>query len=222
MVKALKGAIAPRGRVNGAMKANGKGKGRRKKGSVANQDGSPTAKAAPTTGGDQAGSWGIFEPLRAILGPVSTIAAPLWNTNVAVLIICILAFMLFFRSPSPPSILSHDIGCPGYTLPQRLAAYEEMWRREESELWTWLEDRVGMDGMVFPTADKPLGSRQAPNRKLQSQRALAEKLSDGKMSDREVDHAIRTTRERLDTLEEILNNRRAQWTVAGDSIQHEL
>ncbi|RJE18106.1 GRAM domain protein [Aspergillus sclerotialis] len=222
LVKSLKAAIAPRGRVNGAMRPNGKGKGRRKKGSAANQDGSPTAKAATTAGADQAGSWGIFEPLRGILGPVSTIAAPLWNTNVAVLIICILVFMLFFRSPSPPSILSHDIGCPGYTLPQRLAAYEEMWRREESELWTWLEDRVGMDGMVFPTAGKPLESRQKPNRKLQSQRALAEKLSDGKMSDREMDYAIRTTRERLDTLEEILKNRKAQWTVADDSIQREL
>lgn len=189
---------------------------------MANQDVSAgSAKAAATTGADQADSWGIFEPLHGLLGPVATIVEPLWSKNVAILVICLLLFMLFFRSPSPPSILSHDIGCPGYTLPQRLAAYEEMWRREESELWTWLEDRVGMDGMVFPTANRPMES-QKPNRKVQSQRAWNEKLSENKLSDREMDHAIRTTRERLDTLEEMLNKRKAQWTVAEESIPHEL
>lgn len=191
---------------------------------MANQDGSEATANAATADADQAGSWGLFEPLHGILGPIATIAKPLWNTNAAILLICILVFMLFFRSPSTPSMLSHDIGCPGYTLPQRLAAYEEMWRREESELWTWLEERVGMDGMVFPTANKPLESqtRQESNRKLKSQRALAEKLSDNKMSNREMGHAIRTTRERLDTLEEMLSNRESQWPVAQNSVQHEL
>lgn len=215
--------MVPRSR-GGATKAGGKGKGRRKRAGTTNQEASSaSAKAVAGAGADTAGSWGIFEPLHGILGPVATIAEPLWNKNVAVLVICLLLFMLFFRSPSPPSILSHDIGCPGYTLPQRLAAYEEMWRREESELWSWLEDRVGMDGMAFPTANRPVESpRQKASWKLQSQRSLNEKLSDEKLSDREMDHAIRTTRERLDTLEEILNRRKGQWTVAEDSLHHEL
>lgn len=215
--------MVPRSR-GGANKAGGKGKGRRKRSGTANQEASSaSAKAAAAGSASKATSWGVFEPLHGLLGPVATIAEPLWNKNVAVLVICLLLFMLFFRSPSPPSILSHDIGCPGYTLPQRLAAYEEMWRREESELWTWLEDRVGMDGMVFPTANKPMESpRQKTSRKLQSQRTLDEKLSEEKLSDREMDHAIRTTRERLDTLEEILNRRKAQWTVAEDSLPSEL
>lgn len=182
-----------------------------------------SAKAATDSGAGQA-SWGVFEPLHEVLGLVAAIAKPLWNTNVAVLIVCILLFMAFFRNPSPPSMLSHDIGCPGYTLPQRLAAYEEMWRREESELWAWLEDRVGMDGMVFPMGNKQPESRtrRPQTGKLQSARELAERLREDKMSEREMDHAIRTTRDRLNTLEEMLKEQKAQWPVSEEKTQREL
>lgn len=182
-----------------------------------------SAKAATDSGARQA-SWGIFEPLHEVLGLVATIAKPLWNTNVAVLVICILLFTAFFRNPSPPSMLSQDIGCPGYTLPQRLAAYEEMWRREESELWAWLEDRVGMDGMVFPMASKQSDSRAGPQqtRKLQGAREIAERLREDKMSDREMNHAIRTTRDRLNILEEMLNKQKSQWAASEETTQREL
>lgn len=190
---------------------------------MVNQAASAAAAKAATASSAGQPSWGIFEVLHGALGPVATIAKPLWSTNVAVLVISFLLFMVFFRNPSPPSILSQDIGCPGYTLPQRLAAYEEMWRREESELWTWLEDRVGMDGMVFPTARKPAESQQhQKSRKNQGVRELVERLRENKMSDREMNYAVRTTRERLDTLEEMLNTQKAQWSVSEEKIQHEL
>lgn len=188
---------------------------------MANQDRLAESEKAATASSAGPTSWGVFEPLHGVLGPVATAAMPLWSTNVAVLVTCILLFMTFFRSPSPPSMLSHDIGCPGYTLPQRLAAYEEMWRREESELWTWLEDRVGMNGMVFPTADTPPGPRTGQI-KYRGARELAENLRENKMSDREMDHAIRTTRERLNTLEEMLKKQKAQWAVPEEAVQHEL
>lgn len=214
--------MAPRGRANTATRLNGKGK-RRKKGGVASPEASgASAKSAAASGAGQT-SWGIFEPFHGVLGPVITIAKPLWTTNAAVLVICFLLFMVFFRSPSPPPLLSHDIGCPGYTLPQRLAAYEEMWRREESELWSWLEDRVGMDGIAFPTTSKPLESRlrAKPTRKQQNARELAGILRENRMSDREMNHAIRTTRERLDTLEEMLYRQKVESTEP-EEIQHEL
>ena len=224
LIQAIKGALAPRGRSGTASKAGGKGKGRRKKGDLAGQDVSPVAaKATPDAGAGQADSWGMLEPLHGLLEPVAGILKPLFSGNAAILIVGLLLFMFFFRGSSQPAMLTQDIGCPGYTLPQRLAAYEEMWRREESELWSWLEDRVGLDGAVFPTVNKPPASplRQKAQQ-LRGERELSEKLSEEKMSDREMDAAIRTTRERLDALEEILNKRKVQPIVEEVQSRHEL
>lgn len=164
----------------------------------------------------QAKSWGFLELVHGLLGPVVDILKPVLNGNVAVLVIGILLFMVLFRSPSQ-SRVSHDIGCPGYSLPQRLAAYEEMWRREESELWSWLEDRVGMEGMAFPAANRPSDSQLR-----QGSLQLQDKLRNERMSDREMKHAIRTTRERLDVLEEILSKRNSQKTTDNEALHREL
>lgn len=139
---------------------------------------------------------------------------PLWSGNVIILIIGLLLYIIFFRTPSTPSMVSHDVGCPGLSLPQRLAAYDEMWRREESELWNWLEDRVGMDGMVFPSLRHRVPdshpSRRAFRVNTADEHDLFARLREERVSDREMDHAIRTTRQRLETLEEMMNKRKTQ------------
>ncbi|KAE8383281.1 hypothetical protein BDV26DRAFT_252007 [Aspergillus bertholletiae] len=221
LISALRAAVAPRARA--ASKAGAKGKGRRKKGDAAiDEAAAAAAKAASDAAKQQTQSWGLLEPIRGVVEPITGVLKPLWNGNLAVLVIGILLFVIFFRSPSQPSMLSHDIGCPGYSLPQRLAAYEEMWRREESELWSWLEDRVGMDGMAFPTVNRPGESRTHERaRKLQSGRDFINKLDEDKMSVREMDYAIRTTREKLDTLEKILIDRKMQ-AAGEDTIHSEL
>lgn len=207
LVQAIKAALAPRSR---AAKAGGKGKGKRKKGDLAGQDESPAvAKSAAVPAAGQSQLSGILEPLGALLEPIFGILKPLLSGNAAFVIAGVLLLFIFFRGPARQTALSDDIGCPGYTLPQRLAAYEEMWRREESELWSWLEDRVGLDGTVFPVVNRP---PQSPLRQkvqqLRHDRDLSAKMSEEKMSDREMDAAIRTTRERLDALEGILNKRK--------------
>lgn len=141
----------------------------------------------------------------------------------AVIVIGILFFMLFFRGPSHPSMLSSDMGLPGLTMPQRLAAYEEMWRKEESELWNWLEDRVGLDGIAIPTMARQSALRvPRNNRKAQSEREFKDSLDGETLSDREMDYAIRSTRERLDTLERILLKRRPQPAERTESSREEL
>ncbi|KAJ5417234.1 uncharacterized protein N7487_000784 [Penicillium crustosum] len=212
LVKALQVGVAPRGRTNGA----GRGKGKRKKGDGAARESVAAASLKvtvdPTAG--KGGSWGLFEPVRPLLEPFTSALSPLWSSNVAILIIGILFYMAFFRSSSSPSALSHEVGCPGHGLPQRLAAYEEMWRREETELWNWLEDRVGMDGMVFPNvyrSPEPHPSRRSSGVSTSDERELAARLREERISDREMDHALRTTRQRLDVLEEMMGKRKAQW-----------
>ncbi|KAL4768342.1 hypothetical protein BDW60DRAFT_131339 [Aspergillus nidulans var. acristatus] len=220
LIAALKTAVAPRGRAAG--KSGAKGKGRRKKGDGLGEEAAAAdAKLMSDANAKKAESWGFFEPLRGVLGPVTGIIEPLWNGNVAVLVIGFLLFLLFFRQPSYPPILSPGVGYAGYSVPQRLAAYEEMWRREESELWHWLEDRVGLDGIAVPTVIRQSETR-TPNRRSQGERELKASLSEETLSDREMDHAIRSTRERLDTLERILHKRRSQSTESAKSSREEL
>jgi hypothetical protein len=151
---------------------------------------------------------------------------PLWSGNVVILIIGLLLYMVFFRTPSASSTLSRDAGLPGLSLPQRLAAYDEMWRREESELWNWLEDRVGMDGMVFPTLHHRMPeahpSRKSSRVNAADERDLIDRLREEKVSDREMDHAIRTTRQRLDILEEMMNKRKVQPSPDDEPVRTEL
>lgn len=224
MVKALKLGVVPRGRVNGA----GRGKGRRKKGDAGATEASAAAsiKAAVDANAGQAESWGLFEPVRPLLEPFTSMLKPLWSGNIAIFILGLLLYMAFFRSPTKPAGLSSDLGCPGVSLPQRLAAYEEMWRREESELWNWLEDRVGMDGMVFPTlhhrTPEPRASRRSSRVNVADERELAARLREEKVSEREMDHAIRTTRQRLDILEEMMNNRDAQRLPTDEPLRSDL
>ncbi|KAL4980158.1 hypothetical protein BDW66DRAFT_71036 [Aspergillus desertorum] len=224
LIAALKTAVAPRGRVAGG-KIGAKGKGRRKKGDAVNEEAAAAdTRSVADASAKKVESWGFFEPLHGMLSPVAGILQPLWNGNVAVLVIGALLFMLFFRQPpNPPSILSADMGYGGHSIPQRLAAYEEMWRTEESELWHWLEDRVGLDGIAVPTVNRQSETHTPrSNRRSQIERELKASLSEETLSDREMDHAIRTTRERLDTLERILHKRRSQSTKSTESTREEL
>lgn len=210
LVKALKAGVVPRGRTNGG---GGRGKGRRKKGDAGARASSEDAanKASGDASTANAESWGLFEPARPILEPITSMIKPLWSGNIAILLVGLLLYLTFFRSPSTPAMLRSDVGCPSLSLPQRLAAYEEMWRREENELWSWLEDRTGMDGMVFPSLHQRSAQqqRQSSHVSAADQRQFVAKLREEKVSDREMDYAIRTTRQRLDILEEMMNGRQA-------------
>lgn len=220
LVKALKAAVAPRSRTDGA-KGGKAGKGRRKKGGAATSSETAAAAAAAASAALEASKreaqpWGVLEPLRGPLGPIVDVLKPLWNAHVALGIIGLLLFTIYSRGPTPSSTVSPEIGYRGLTMPQRLAAYEEMWWREETELWNWLEERVGMDGYSFPVADQrhELQARRRQRRQRLRSKDLAARLNEERMSEREVDQAIRVTRERLDVLEEIVNKRKSQRQMA--------
>ncbi|KAL2820539.1 hypothetical protein BDW59DRAFT_113736 [Aspergillus cavernicola] len=220
LIAALKSAVAPRVRVPG-VKNGAKGKARRKKaGSTGEAVAAAVATAATVASTQKPENWGVFEPFRGLLEPVFGIFRPLWNGNIAVLVIGVLLFILIFRGPSRPS---SGMGYPNYGVPQRLAAYEEMWRKEETELWNWLEDRVGMDGISIPAVNRNSESRiLRSSRRPQSERELRDPLSEETLSDREMDHAIRSTREKLDTLERVLSKRRSQSVMETDTAREEL
>jgi hypothetical protein len=92
-----------------------------------------------------------------------------------------------------------------------MVAYEEIWQKQESELWDWLEERAGMDGLAFPVADGSQHSDSNPNpqyHRIQSQKDLETRLQHEKMTEREMDDAIRVTQQRLEVLRQVVENRK--------------
>ncbi|KAN0075576.1 hypothetical protein V8E54_006846 [Elaphomyces granulatus] len=204
LVKALKAAVTPRGRVNGALKNTKAGKARRKLGEVG-PDPAAVAVAAAAAGREvgkrESDAWGMFEPFRR---PLFNLFG---NANFVLGVMGILLLALFFRNS-----LQTPVSGVGYPMPQRLAAYEEMWQREETELWNWLEERVGLDRLSVPIAEQTYKSQPHQRQKRQKSRGreLNTRLNEEKMADREIDHAIQVTRERLKALEEVIAKRRGQ------------
>lgn len=80
----------------------------------------------------------------------------------------------------------------GFYSSNRLAAYEEMWRREDSELWEWLDERVGLDRLSSDSSNI--------RKKSLDPRTMEEKLREERMDEREVEEAIRVTEEKLRVL----------------------
>lgn len=198
----------------------GKTKGRRKKGAVEAGETVAVAAAAASAALDankrDHQGWGLLEPLRAPLQPIAGIFRPLWSAQVAIGIIAFLLFTIYSKGLNTPSVLSPDISHLKLTPPQRLAAYEEMWRAEENELWKWLEDRVGLDGISFP------GGSQTHDAKLRSQKHsqktfsqyLASKIDDEQISQREMNYAMRVVRDRLEKLEQVVGEQNGQGYAA--------
>jgi hypothetical protein len=132
--------------------------------------------------------WGLFEPLHGPLGPIVDTVKPLLSGNMVYgLLVGLLVAAWFSFGYSRSGSGSKDMGFFVST-PERIAAYEEMWRREESELWTWLEERVGMDRLNMNS----LNTDQA--------KSIEEKLRQEKISEREIDTAIKATEEKLQAM----------------------
>lgn len=132
--------------------------------------------------------WGLLEPLHGIVGPVLDIIKPLLTGNIAYgLLVGLLVASWFRFGFSGRGRAGGDLSAY-FGTPERVAAYEEIWRREESQLWDWLEERVGMDRM-----------REVGGMPIEA-RGMEWRLGDEGMSGREMDAAIRVTEERLRVL----------------------
>lgn len=207
--------MAPKGRLGGAKGGLKSGKGRRKRGDATDKfEAAAAAGAALEASKRQSESWGLLEPLRGPLGPLVDIFRPLWTGNAALVVIGVLLFMVWFRRPGSPSGLTSNVGYSGLSVPERIVAYEEMWRREENELWDWLEERVGTNGFAFPTTDRSKASEERLRLQRRSflSRDFETRLQEEKMTEREMTDAIRVTKERLEVLEGVIGSQKEEKT----------
>lgn len=144
----------------------------------------------------------MFEPLHGILGPVLDILGPILTGNVVYgLLVGLLVATWFgfgFNGQPRGSPYGRDLGFMGY--PDRVVAYDEIWRREESDLWDWLEDRVGLHRM---------SEEAMPVRKrVMEPRTVEEKLREERMNEREVEEAIKVTEEKLQVLKSVMERKK--------------
>ena len=136
------------------------------------------------------------------------IFSPMISSNMIIGLLLFIMLINWLRGPKIAS--SSSLGYPGMSTPQRIAAYEEIWRKEESDLWDWLEERVGMQGVAFPDSrhDQEVVAQARRQREATLKgKGVRKALGDVKMSDREVDHAIRVTEERLGILKRAVNEK---------------
>ncbi|KAM5348357.1 hypothetical protein ACJ41O_008181 [Fusarium nematophilum] len=156
-------------------------------------------------------SWGVLEPVRGILEPLGDIVQPLLTGNVMYgLLVGLLVATWFgfgFTPSRNPPTYGQDMGI---YRPDRIAAYEEMWRREDSELWEWLEERVGMDRLH----EDRLGVRK----RAMEPRTVEENLRAARMDEREVEEAIRVTEEKLRVLRGVMEKKSRPGRLTGDEI----
>ncbi|KAL7919682.1 hypothetical protein ACQKWADRAFT_300493 [Trichoderma austrokoningii] len=196
---ALKAAVStrPRASTNGNGAPKSKKKGKKSKALQSSTESiSPGARAKK-----EEANWGLFEPVRGILEPVVDILKPILTGNIMYGLLVGLLVATWFgfgftpnnnRSPAAPS-LGPD---PSMNSAYRLAAYDEMWRREDSELWGWLEERVSLERLSV--------ERSNARKREADPRSLEERVREERMDEREIQEAIRVTEDKLKVLREVM------------------
>ncbi|KAK4100312.1 hypothetical protein N658DRAFT_497540 [Parathielavia hyrcaniae] len=203
---ALKAAVSSRARSgSGPNGAAGRGKKRGRKGKSALASGPASdAEGVPHHVSAKQG-WGLLEPVRPLLAPVADTIQPILTGNVVYGLLVGLLVASWFgfgaRQGGAP-LYTHD---PAYaSAPQRLAAYDEMWRREESDLWRWIEERAGLERLGGADPPPPLGRKRSVD-----PRTVEERLGEEKMDERELREAIRVTEEHLEVLKAVVEKQGA-------------
>lgn len=210
MFAAIHAALPSRPRAGTGNGAAGRSKKKSRKGAVT--EASPAAKAIVPP--PKVTNWGLFEPIRPILEPLIDILKPLLTGNImyGLLVgLLVAAWFSFGSQSSSNSTISHSEGHPMHigfhTYPDRIAAYEEMWRREESQLWEWLEERVHLGRMTGDHLAFESGSPGIRHKPIDP-RTLEERLREEKMDEAEIQEAISVTQRKLDILKEVMEKKK--------------
>lgn len=192
LVAAMRAAVTTKPPVKGVAR-KGKRKGKKE---VYDTEGATSQRDA-VADEPKPSDWGVFEILRPIFGPFVSLLGPFVTSQTMIAVLFALLIYTWINPPGPRSGLAY----PGVSSSDRLVAYEELWRREESNLWDWLEDRAGLDGLYAP-------GREKDRRKSLAAKGMKKQLQDERMSERQMDDAIRTTEDRLAALKEAVQRKK--------------
>ena len=116
----------------------------------------------------------------------------------------LLSIILFnyLRGPSKHSYTGHTPGFPASA--DRAAAYEELWRREEADLWDWLDQRIGVDPDIYTSTPQPQAQTRQDKIQKTAKGVKQNIMQDVRMTEREMENAIQATEEKLKRLKKTL------------------
>ncbi|KAK0388529.1 hypothetical protein NLU13_4772 [Sarocladium strictum] len=211
---ALRAAVSSKPKAGTMSATPGKTKRKGKRGKTTQPSGDAAEGRAPQNRAAKQ-DWGALEPLRQILEPLVDILQPVFTGNVMYgLLVGLLVATWFGFGFTPNRDASHLSRHPqmGAYFPDRLAAYEEMWRREDSELWEWLEERVGVGrlgnaetkGSSAASSSASAAGYATKKKRVVDPRTLEEKIREERMDGRQVEEAIRVTEEKLNVLRQAM------------------
>ncbi|RMZ90231.1 hypothetical protein DV736_g2550, partial [Chaetothyriales sp. CBS 134916] len=172
LVKTLKAHL---GRARG-MTANSKLSKNKKKTKKPKREKSDADKTATRMTQE---NWDLLEPLRPYLGPVVNVVKPAVKIEYVVAILFIMVLMLWFSKPRPGRGLGPYAGLDSA---QKLAVYDEMWRKQETELWDWLEQRAGVNTALLQKWSPSQGDKAEADaaRKQKAKQIQRQKVLKGK------------------------------------------
>lgn len=206
----MKAGVTARPRT-GTIGSKSKTKGKRPKGSPSGAQKAVADEKATEKIQATAENWGFLEPLHGILGPVTDVFKPYVSSNQVIGFLLLVIFFSWLRGQRAPA--KGQLGFPAIPSSERIAAYEEIWRKEESGLWDWLEERVGMQESAYPVDSKTADQTALKKARQQRERSLKKlgagtNLAQESMNERQIDHAIKVTEERLADLKEAVQKKR--------------
>ena len=210
LVRSIKAGLSTRPRA-GTLNAKMKGKGKKRRNGPEVFRDNLTRTSSQGKAADESKNWGIFEPVHGYLGPVVDIVGPVVGANTVIGVLILYIIISWFRQPQVQS--RQALGPLRMTPSERMIAYEELWRQEESELWDWLEDRIGIEDLVYPAAregddrDAVMKARKEREKVLQA-RTMEAKLKEDKVGNKQVDDAVRIAEERLEALKRAAQRRK--------------
>nr|POF05842.1 putative membrane protein c20f10.07 [Quercus suber] len=192
IIAAIEAAVTTKPPVKGVAK-KGKRKGKKE---IYDAEEANFQRAATVT--EKKSDWGMFELLRGPLEPIVSLLRPFLTPQILIVILLMLLLYNWMWSPRSGA----GVGFSGSYHPlDRARVYEDLWRKEESELWEWLEDRVGLDSIY---ASREQHERQ----KASTARTMGKRLETEKMSERQMDDAIQLTEERLLSLKDAVQRKK--------------
>lgn len=214
LVKVLKSAVSgrPRGTTNASKVSKPtkkRRKGDKKSKEVEVEDDKKTAE-----------HWGVLEFLRAPLQPVISTLSPILKMEVLVAILSLTVMLLWWRGPSGNASLSSHTGLSHV---ERLAAYDTLWAKEQDEFWDWLEARAGVDTVLLRgqagSEHRMVNGKQRHRAKVSrvAKKDVEAKIREEKIGRREMEDAIKITRERLRVLEDVMDKQKPSKMDSGNT-----
>ncbi|KAF8419664.1 hypothetical protein EV426DRAFT_538315 [Tirmania nivea] len=224
-------AASSKSRGKSGAKGGKKGKGDRKgaqTSSVANSAAAQKAareKEAREKEERENAAWGVFLPLKPVLGLVLEMVPGggiglLIGLGILLMIICVFMGKLpFFGKKTTAGDRSPSGRYPTTGMPPgRYGSYpdwEQSWHAEEQGLWDWLEDRVGLNAANMggvPSNTQEERRTMAWNKlgNIERNQILNRIGEVGGMGEREVEEAMKVMEKRLEILRAIVSKRKSQ------------